>query len=262
MIVGAGTLPAGHWFPEHHHPQHQIVWAAQGVLAVEIEDSHWVLPPTRALWVPGGMPHRTGSLGTADMRGIYLEPDRCPATFPTPTMLHVPRLLHALFDLMTEQDSVAFGAARQGVDPSSGPSFDASFDTTASARRARAEAVVFDLLIPVEVIPIGTHPPTDPRARQLADVLTHDPADPRTLEEFAAACGTSRRTLARLFRTETGIPFGEWRTQIRMAASLPLLASGLPIARVAGRVGYATPSAYVAAFRRTVGVSPGRYFAE
>ncbi|WP_306307051.1 helix-turn-helix domain-containing protein [Nocardia abscessus] len=47
---------------------------------------------------------------------------------------------------------------------------------------------------------------------------------------------------------------------MRLAASLPLLAAGLPIARVAGRVGYATPSAYVAAFRRTVGVPPGRYF--
>ncbi|MGW4848679.1 helix-turn-helix domain-containing protein [Nocardia brasiliensis] len=48
--------------------------------------------------------------------------------------------------------------------------------------------------------------------------------------------------------------------QVRLAASLPLLAAGLPIARIAGRVGYTTPSAYVAAFRRAVGVSPGRYF--
>ncbi|MGW4352308.1 helix-turn-helix domain-containing protein [Nocardia sp. NPDC004582] len=46
-----------------------------------------------------------------------------------------------------------------------------------------------------------------------------------------------------------------------MAASLPLLGSGLPVARIAARVGYSTPSAYVAAFHREVGVSPARYFA-
>jgi AraC-like DNA-binding protein len=44
-----------------------------------------------------------------------------------------------------------------------------------------------------------------------------------------------------------------------MQAALPLLAEGRPVRRVARRVGYATPSAFVAAFRRTVGVAPGRY---
>ncbi|WP_330229646.1 helix-turn-helix transcriptional regulator [Nocardia sp. NBC_00508] len=146
------------------------------------------------------------------------------------------RLLHELFDLLTAAD-------------------------TGQERRGRAEAVVFDLLEPVEVIPVGAHPPGDPRARQVADALAADPADPRTLAEFAAAVAVSPRTLARLFVSETGLGFGQWRTQIRLAASLPLLAAGLPVARIAGRVGYATPSAYVAAFRRVVGVSPGRYFA-
>ncbi|WP_378732010.1 AraC family transcriptional regulator [Nocardia brasiliensis] len=235
MVFGAGVLPAGHWFDTHEHPQHQIAWAARGVIAVEVADDRWVLPPTRALWIPGGTRHRTGSADGAEMRGIYVEPERCPVTFTAPTMLRVTRLLHELFDHL--------GAP-----------------ATAAARRERAEAVVFDLLEPVEVIPVGAHRPTDPRARQVADALTDDPADPRTLAGFAAAVATSPRTLARLFIAETGITFGQWRTQIRLASSLPLLAAGLPIARIAGRVGYAAPSAYVAAFRRAVGVSPGRYF--
>ncbi|WP_280240611.1 AraC family transcriptional regulator [Nocardia abscessus] len=235
MVFGAGVLPAGHWFDVHEHPQHQIAWASRGVLAVEVGDNRWVLPPTRALWIPAGVVHRTGTSDGAAMRGIFLDPVRCPITFGAPTMLRVSRLLHELFDLLTTHH-------------------------TAQPRRERAEAVVFDLLEPVEVIPIGAHPPTDPRARQVADALAADPADPRTLAEFAAHVAASPRTLARLFVAETGLGFGRWRTQIRLAASLPLLAAGLPIARVAGRVGYATPSAYVAAFRRTVGVPPGRYF--
>jgi AraC-like DNA-binding protein len=49
-------------------------------------------------------------------------------------------------------------------------------------------------------------------------------------------------------------------TRLRIASALPRLAAGRPVSRVAAEVGYATPSAFVAAFRRTVGSTPGRYF--
>ncbi|MGW4533230.1 helix-turn-helix domain-containing protein [Nocardia sp. NPDC004340] len=235
MVFGLGTLPAGYWFDEHEHEQHQIAWAAQGVLTVETPGGHWVLPPTRALWIPGGTVHRTGTLDGAIMHGIFLTPERSPVHYPDPVMLRVDRLLHELFLHLTAT-------------------------TTTDAQRERTEAVVFDLLDPVEVIPIGARTPEEPRTRRVAELLRADPADQRTLAELAEAVATSARTLARGFLAETGITFGQWRTQLRLAASLPLLASGLPVARIAARVGYSTPSAYVAAFHREVGVSPARYF--
>lgn len=277
MAFGAGVMSAGYWFDTHEHPQHQIAWAARGVIAVEIGDGYWVLPPTRALWIPGGTRHRTGTTQGATMRGIFVAPDRCPVSLTTPTMLRVSPLLRELFDHLTGPDTALAGDPDRlehlgGTPISARPLTDARTEGTAAAptsnpdediaaaRRERAEAVIFDLLEPVDVIPVGARRPADARAGQVADALTRNPADPRTLAEFAADAATSPRTLARLFLVETGISFGQWRTQIRLAASLPLLAEGLPIARIAGRVGYATPSAYVAAFRRTVGVSPGRYF--
>ena len=54
--------------------------------------------------------------------------------------------------------------------------------------------------------------------------------------------------------------FGRWRTQVRLRAALPLLAEGVPVAATARRVGYATPSAFVAVFRKVTGESPGAYF--
>ncbi len=261
MVLGSGTLPAGHWFERHRHPQHQIAWASQGVLAVQIDGGIWVLPPTRALWIPGGIAHRTGTSAGADMRGIFIEPDRCPIDFAAPTLLRVGRLLHELFDYLTA-DSVPPGPTRTISVPTTASS-DRDRTPTANAedRRRRAEAVVFDVIEPVEVIPVGAPRPSDPRARVVADALLCHPADDRTLEQFAPLAAASPRTLARIFLAETGITFGQWRTQIRLAASLPLLAADLPVARIAERVGYSTPSAYVAAFRRAVGVSPGRYFA-
>ncbi len=56
-----------------------------------------------------------------------------------------------------------------------------------------------------------------------------------------------------------GMTFDRWRTHARLRAALSLLAEGRPVSRVAHTVGYATPSAFLAAFRRTVGTTPGRY---
>jgi AraC-like DNA-binding protein len=94
----------------------------------------------------------------------------------------------------------------------------------------------------------------------VAGALRDDPASRRGLDEWGRVTGASGRTLARVFRAETGMSFGRWRAQLRLAAALPLLAEGLPVTVVAHRVGYGSASAFVAAFRRAVGVPPGRYF--
>ncbi|MGA9309721.1 MAG: AraC family transcriptional regulator [Pseudonocardiaceae bacterium] len=71
---------------------------------------------------------------------------------------------------------------------------------------------------------------------------------------------TSERTLSRLFVAETGSSLGRWRTRLRVRRALELLASGTPVTVVAHRVGYRTASAFVAAFRRELSVSPAQCF--
>ena len=102
--------------------------------------------------------------------------------------------------------------------------------------------------------------PSTPTARQVAEALRADPADRRTLREWGRAVGASERTLARAFAAEAGVPFGRWRTLLRLQAALSMVAAGQPVSRVAGRVGYDTPSAFVAAFRRETGQTPGSFF--
>lgn len=65
--------------------------------------------------------------------------------------------------------------------------------------------------------------------------------------------------MTRLFVHDTGMSFDRWRTHLRLRAALPLLAERQPVSRVAHAVGYATASAFLAAFRRAVGTSPARY---
>ncbi len=72
--------------------------------------------------------------------------------------------------------------------------------------------------------------------------------------------GASARTLERGFLAGTGVPFGRWRSLLRLQSAIPALAAGDPVGAVARRVGYESPSAFVAAFRRETGSTPAAYF--
>jgi AraC-like DNA-binding protein len=95
----------------------------------------------------------------------------------------------------------------------------------------------------------------------VAQVLFDDPADGRTLAHWGRDVGASERTLARAFLADTGLPFGQWRGQLRLRAATVALATGEPVAQVAREVGYESTSAFVAAFRRATGSTPAAYFA-
>ena len=235
VIVATFPMPAGSVFDWHTHPDHQLAWAASGVLTVRTAAATWVLPPTRALWIPAGLAHETLSCGPATMRTLYIRPDRCPVRWPAPTPVAASQLLAELIGYLAG-------------------------DTLTGPARARAEAVLTDLLQPVAMTAIDLRLPGDDRAREVARALRESPADGRTLTEWGHQVGASERTLARGFRASTGIPFGRWRMLLRLQAALPLLAAGEPVANVARRVGYDTASAFVAAFRRETGLTPGAYF--
>ncbi|WET78223.1 helix-turn-helix transcriptional regulator [Amycolatopsis sp. QT-25] len=235
MVLGEMELPAGTWLPWHEHDGHQLAWAARGILSVNVGARHWVLPPTRALWIPAGVMHRTGATAQTVLRGIYAARDRCPVPWREPALVAVRPLLRELLEHL--------GTAGLGDD-----------------ERRRAEAVAFDLLEPVDVVPITVPMPSDGRALTVARAVIADPADRRGLADFARDAGASERTLARLFLTECRTTFGAWRVQARLRAALPLLAAGMPLTAVSRRIGYSSPSAFVDAFRRAVGVTPGAYF--
>ena len=69
--------------------------------------------------------------------------------------------------------------------------------------------------------------------------------------------GASERTLSRLLRDELGLTYPQWRTSVRLHRALILLAEGAGVTEVAHRCGWATPSAFIDAYRRVLGHTPG-----
>jgi AraC-like DNA-binding protein len=100
----------------------------------------------------------------------------------------------------------------------------------------------------------------DPVVGRALRLLHHNPAHSWTVAELAHETGTSRAALARRFTELVGEPpmsfLTEWR--IALAADL-LLEPGATIGSVAAQVGYSTPFALSAAFKRVRGVSPRAY---
>jgi AraC-like DNA-binding protein len=94
-------------------------------------------------------------------------------------------------------------------------------------------------------------------ARTVAASVMANPADATELSAWADRLHVSRRTLQRDFEREYGSTFTAWRARHRLEASVPLLDLH-PVTKVAHLVGYTTASAYVAAFRRRFGTTPGQ----
>jgi AraC-like DNA-binding protein len=222
-------------FEVHTHDHHQLALAARGVLVMAVEGATWVLPRSRALWIPAGIRHSVTATVETAMLSLYIDPDRCPLAWTAPTVVGAGGLLGELVIHLSR-------------------------DELPADQRARAEAVLWDQMAPLPVTTLSTPLPSDERALRVADGLLADVADGRALADWGRAVGASSRTLARLFAAETGMGFERWRTNARLAAALPLLATGRSVGAVAQRVGYAAPSAFVAAFRREIGTTPAEYF--
>jgi AraC-like DNA-binding protein len=229
-------MPNRFVFDWHIHNDHQLAWAASGVLTVRTEREAWLLPPTRALVIPSGVRHETLSAGNATMRAVYLKPDLCPVSWQVCTPVAASPLLAEVIGYLG----------------------DTSLD---SQRRSHGENVLLDLLEPITMTTFDIRLPTDERARVVAQALLDNPADGRTLAHWGRDVGASERTLARAFLADTGLPFGQWRGLLRLRTATVALATGEPVARVAREVGYESTSAFVAAFHRATGSTPGAYFA-
>ncbi|MDO3705219.1 AraC family transcriptional regulator [Micromonospora sp. C28SCA-DRY-2] len=100
----------------------------------------------------------------------------------------------------------------------------------------------------------------DPVVGPALRLLQQDPARPWTVAALAAEVGVSRAALARRFTDLVGEPPMTFLTGWRLALAADLLREpDATVGAVARRVGYGSPFALSAAFRRVHGVSPSAH---
>jgi AraC-like DNA-binding protein len=219
----------------HRHPWGQLTFALSGVLRVSTPGSSWIVPPLRAIWVAPQVLHSVHVLEKARLRPLGILATRAPFAGDECRVLAVSALLRELI--------VALG------------------QTGAGAREQLLAELILDELPGAATRPMRVPLPQDKRMQALCAALIDDPACQLTLGQWALRVGASERTLGRLFERELGMSFGHWRQQVRLAHAAPLIARGMPLAQVAGELGYTSQSAFSAMFKKTFGSSPSAFFA-
>ncbi|MER5674260.1 helix-turn-helix domain-containing protein [Pseudonocardia alni] len=220
----------------HSHVDHEFLVVVSGGVRVRAGDLVRTAVPGSGVWIPAGVRHAVSApAGTTFLVG-YVDRDRR-ATVPVGlTGFPTPPLTTALAEHLLS------------------PVLDAPV-------RARAEEVLCDQLVGGPTVLPDLPMPRSAPVRLVATTLLGTPQDRRTLEQWGFVVGVSARTLTRRFTEETGLGFESWRRRCRVLSALPMLTGARPVRAVAHRVGYRSEAAFVAAFRRETGTTPGRWSA-
>ncbi|MEW1688574.1 AraC family transcriptional regulator [Streptomyces sp. NPDC091265] len=235
-VLPIGTdYPPGHVLDWHEHRRAQFLYGATGVMIVDTADGTWTVPTERAVLIPAATSHRVRMLGVSTL-SLYIEPAAIPWWPATCTVVDVSPLLREL--LLAAVD------------------FDIDY------RLSGREGIIAELLLHeiAERAPLPFHvgiPASADLAKLCREYLTSPDAGV-TNAAWAARTAMSERAFTRRFRSETGESPAVWRGRARLLAAVPLLRTA-SVSAVGGRLGYASPAAFTAAFTRTFGVPPSRF---
>jgi len=214
----------------------QLIHVMRGTLEIHTGGQICLLTPQRGLWVPGCVTHGLRARSKVSLCRVLIDSSTCRQVFPAlPRTVVVSSLLRELVLRMV------------------------TLRTDCHDERI---AGLIQTLIPEEISWAAEPPlllPEDARFRRVCEAILDDPADRRGLVQWAAYGALSSRTLARLFHAQLGMSYQYWRQLALATSALPRLHAGEPVTKVALDLGYETPGAFSAMFRRIMRSCPSQY---
>ncbi|MEG0861853.1 MAG: helix-turn-helix transcriptional regulator [Pseudomonas sp.] len=235
-VIGIGALLGNHDSGIHQHQRGQLLFTQQGCTRISLAHQLCLLPPTRAAWIPSGVPHRAVMQQSVDYRSVYVCPilaEQLPAQV---RVIEVSGLLRAVLEAMAMAP------------------FDTDWDQGKYAHLLELclseinEAREQPTLLPL------------PRDKRLAPLLKNLEQLPPELQVLQQQVGASGKTIGRIFLRETGMGYQQWRQQWRLMRAIELLATGRSIAYCAFELGFASDSVLIAFFKTMTGTTPRGYF--
>jgi hypothetical protein len=187
-------------FEPHSHPWAQLAYCASGIVQVTASQGErqgdevtYIVPPSRAVWIAPGARHAVHVLQAAEFRTLYIDASVAPPGWQGCRVLVVSPLLRELVGALDLPAGQALPKARE----------------------EKLTDLVLDEITRADTMELGVplpHAQTgDKRLRALCEAVLRSPAERATLAGWAGDVGASERTLARLFRTELGMSYQQWR---------------------------------------------------
>ncbi len=225
----------------HSHCTGQLVVSVLGVVGLASE--HWriALPPASAIWTPPGLAHE-GFIGP-NSKSLYLHisPEWSAELPNEPFRIMLTPMMLAMVRHFT-QIRKPFSAQSH----------------TGRLARVLLEEIELAPQLPLNFAPL----PSNPQLFHVAEKIVEHSALGWTVAKWANSIEMSERNFSRLVVRETGMSFGQWRLRLLMLTATRRLLEGDTTETVAQALGYETPSAFIAAFKRVFGMTPGRYRTE
>ena len=234
IVTRRSTYEPGHHIKPHWHGRAQFIFAVAGTMRVRTPRRAWIVPPSRALWVPSHTVHEIQMYGVVEMRSLYVHNA---ATVGMPTSCAVLDVTPLVRELIVRAVALPLSYDERGDE--------GLLMRLLMAEIRRLPACALDLPLPESA-----------DLAQLCERILTDLSTRRTSSSDANDMKTSTRTLYRRFLRETGITFARWKQQARLLESIRRLAEGKAVTRVAMDLGYDSPSAFSTMFRRSLGIAP------
>ena len=238
VYARATDYPAGHDIAPHSHAKGQLIHAVHGVMVVAADGGQWIVPPTRGLWMPAHVVHAIRCIGVVRMRCLWVQPELARPLPEQPRTVGISPLLRELILAATE----------------------IAMPYEEDSRAGRLMRLALDELEALPALPLHLPQPVDARLKRICAHLAKRPDDDSTLAHWAERLGVDAKTIQRLFARETGMTFGQWRQQARLLHGLERLAVGDKVVDVALALGYDSPSAFAAMFKRQFGEPPSAFY--
>lgn len=226
--------------PAHSHSCSQLIHTLCGVVEVHTALGTWMVPPGRGIWLPVYVEHSLRFIGGVKARTLFVDPL---ARADLPAQCQVVQISPLLRELILVSLTIPAGYLPGGRDE-------------------RIMELLLDELRLLPTLPLYLPEPKEPELLMLSQQICSDLSASWELEEVAARLNISSRTLSRRFQRETGLRFSDWVRQAKLLDALQQLAAGNSVIDVALALGYDSPSAFSAMFRRSLGVSPSEYFSQ
>ncbi|KKW66534.1 helix-turn-helix transcriptional regulator [Mycolicibacterium elephantis] len=228
----------------HSHDVHQIEYAVGGVVEVETDSAHYLLPPQQAAWIPVGLEHQARMNPNVRTVAVMFDPLLLPDGGDRARIIAVSPLIREMM----------LYALRWPIDRRPGSAEDERVSDSFFRTLADLVREALDHEAPLS-LPTSEHPTV---AAAMAYTKAH--LDTVTVDDVSRAVAVSERTLRRLFQETLGIPWRTYLLHARMLRAMALLAApGQSVQETSSAVGFDSLSSFTRAFTQFCGETPTTY---
>ncbi len=240
LVIAMGSKhPYRSIIEPHQHSRAQLLYASEGAIRIYAQDHVWIVPPQCALWIPAFVEHSVISLSDVRLSTALVEEAASLTLGNKCFLVRISNLLRELVLRLNQLEEMA--------------------DLANNYNEKIAESLqllIFNEIKIASTFPIVIPLPKDKRLISICEELMEYPDNVKDLNTWADQIGTSTRTLIRLFQKETGLSYRAWIQQMHIALALGKLSRGESISRIATSLGYQSPSAFSAMFKKHLGETP------